>query len=969
MTGITDALANARAAVGFRAAESPEEACASIPLPVFSWQHRQALVPHMGAQAAKERDSEPATGGRWGLLLPVRGDDGQDAAGCTMLIECFKDSLLKTTTEIERRAIFLFVGIDQGDPVYNEGNVRRLFGGCGLAGVDVTMLHPGFFGNVCSIWNLLAVRAVQRFRVDYLILLGDDVVLETAGWKIEIEGKMRGLSAGAGLPEGMACCAFRDVTMPAFPSFPVIHRHHVEIFGAVLPPEFVNQGGDPFLFELYRRWGASAFADTAALKNLVGGADKARYVKCGVRWQGAVLTRELERFSRLARPTGPRYRCLGVVVPTYRCDVSMLRDIVSLRPSVYPHVSVQTVVVVDRPDAESLENVRALSSYAKDHCVRVVVNEKNVGASQSRNVGLSQAFSDQAVLLDDDVVPERDILDAYLGGIDRYPDAHVWVGCTRFPPAKTTVEHAVRASNLCHFYGIADLVSRPPWGVSANLCVSGRSGGIWFNPAYPKTGGGEDVDFCLKARQRYGPDAIVAVPGAVATHPYWGSPIRQMWGWARGDALCLSLHPHSTFYRAFDWAEVMFLTCVVGVVVGLGASACLKVFCIVGLVDFLEGLAHVYPGTKRLGTPLGALLLAPLPRMVQDVARLATKLRRLNLYQLSLSFDWMDGTDGDEWRTASRALHAAKLATDAVLILGMALGYGRLCSLVALAVLLAYSKWQQSPRALRKTAPRRGPARFVVLAWQRTGSNLLCGLLHNHADVFMHNEVFHSRSIHTYHKDRLAEWGWTVARRDADRAAFVAEIFARADTPDQAIGFKIFPEHIYPDPGAIATLLADPAIKKIVLRRGNAVAAYVSQRRALLTGQFLQVKQPGEVSVHIEPDELQRHLNNYEGCYTTYRRLLAGQAFHEVLYEDLCGDAMEDTFKGIANFLGIEARVPAPLEQTTRQTPAYISNHMELAAAFLHTAYTGDFEQLLHSPTRRRAELQQQQQQQDEEEN
>lgn len=730
----------------------------------------------MGAPAGKEGDTELATG-RWGLLLPIRGVDGQDNADYTML-KCFKESLLKTTTGVERKDIFLLFGIDQGDPVYNEGKVRGLFGGCGLTGVSVTMLHPGFFGNVCTIWNRLAVDAVQLFKVDYLVLLGDDVVLETAGWKDEIETSMRDMSAGAGLPDGMACCAFRDLTMPAFPSFPVIHRRHVETFGAVVPHKFVNQGGDPFLFELYRRWGASAFANTAALKNLVGGKDAARYPKSGVRWQDDVLTRELERFSRLARPAGPRYRCLGVVVPTYRCDISMLRDIVSLKSTVYPNVSVQTIVVVDRPDAESLEEVKSLTSYAKDHCVRVFLNEENVGASESRNIGLSQAFSDQVVLLDDDVVPERHILDAYLGGIDRYPDAHVWVGCTRFPPARTTVEHAVRASNLCHFYRIADLVSRPPWGVTANLCVSGRSGTIWFSPAYPKTGGGEDVDFCLKTRQHYGLDAIVAVPGAVATHPYWDSPIRQMWGWARGDALCLSMHPHSTFYRAFDWAEAIFLTCVIGPMVGLGVSACLKAFCIVGVVEFLEGLAHAYPGARHLGTPWAAFLLAPLPRMVQDVARLATKLGQLNLYQFSLSFDWMDGTDGHKWRKASRALHAAKLATNALLVLGTALGHGWHSSLVGLAVLVAYSKWQ-APRAIRKAATRVGPARFVVLAWQRTGSNLLCGLLHNHSEVFMHNEVFHSRAIHTYHNDRLEEWGWTVARRDADRKAFLSAVFAQ----------------------------------------------------------------------------------------------------------------------------------------------------------------------------------------------
>ena len=54
MTGITDALANARATVGLRAGESPEKACANTHLPAASWQQRLALVPTMESPAALE---------------------------------------------------------------------------------------------------------------------------------------------------------------------------------------------------------------------------------------------------------------------------------------------------------------------------------------------------------------------------------------------------------------------------------------------------------------------------------------------------------------------------------------------------------------------------------------------------------------------------------------------------------------------------------------------------------------------------------------------------------------------------------------------------------------------------------------------------------------------------------------------------------------------------------------------------
>jgi hypothetical protein len=40
---------------------------------------------------------------------------------------------------------------------------------------------------------------------------------------------------------------------------------------------------------------------------------------------------------------------------------------------------------------------------------------------------------------------------------------------------------------------------------------------------------------------------------------------------------------------------------------------------------------------------------------------------------------------------------------------------------------------------------------FVVLTHQRAGSNLLCGFLHHHAEIAMHNELFHNQKIPIYY--------------------------------------------------------------------------------------------------------------------------------------------------------------------------------------------------------------------------
>ena len=47
------------------------------------------------------------------------------------------------------------------------------------------------------------------------------------------------------------------------------------------------------------------------------------------------------------------------------------------------------------------------------------------------------------VLLDDDVVPDSALLDAYLGAIARYPKAKILVGLTRLPEPQTLMQHAL----------------------------------------------------------------------------------------------------------------------------------------------------------------------------------------------------------------------------------------------------------------------------------------------------------------------------------------------------------------------------------------------------------------------------------------------------------------------------------------------------------------------------------------------
>lgn len=108
-------------------------------------------------------------------------------------------------------------------------------------------------GSICRYWTELA-RAAYAGGADFFVLLGDDVELWSPGWPGRIWGAFEDLAADRRVPVGFGCIALADRSFPGFPTFPVVGRIHLDIFGGeILPSCFVNQDGDPFLWQLYRR--------------------------------------------------------------------------------------------------------------------------------------------------------------------------------------------------------------------------------------------------------------------------------------------------------------------------------------------------------------------------------------------------------------------------------------------------------------------------------------------------------------------------------------------------------------------------------------------------------------------------------------------------------------------------------------------------------------------------------------------
>ena len=175
---------------------------------------------------------------RWGLLLPITSR-GSGATDCWCRLEVVASHLVESVPPTQRNHTCVHVAIDRDDPVYDvpEAHVelRKCFAGLTVQVED--SLPPAFQGKLCWIWARLASTAVNCGS-DFFILLGDDVLLHSDNWQDEVEAQFSLVSVECQLPFGVACVAVKDLSFACFPTFPVMHRMHLDIFGELFPSDF-----------------------------------------------------------------------------------------------------------------------------------------------------------------------------------------------------------------------------------------------------------------------------------------------------------------------------------------------------------------------------------------------------------------------------------------------------------------------------------------------------------------------------------------------------------------------------------------------------------------------------------------------------------------------------------------------------------------------------------------------------------
>ena len=457
---------------------------------------------------------------------------------------------------------------------------------------------------ICAAWDAMAVEAWNN-GADWVVLLGDDVEIECPYHYRAFYHCFQDVSLKLGVPFGFGAPFWNDRSFPGFPSFPCVGKAHFKMFGSLIPSHrkghFVNQDLDPYVHHLYLKLGAAPCITEAVLFNGHGGnigSSDARYERVFSKgWRDFVLT----DYHDHVRPyvtevvddvteVVEEYILLDVIVPSYRVRLDYLSSICSLK--VPKRIHSNFIIIVDNKEAllraanqiqelnvlQRADPVMKLSraerileeflSKSGKNNVRVRCNEENLGASASRNRGLDESVAEFVLNLDDDLIPDEDLLIKYgnkLYEIVDDPTVLGLVGLVRFPRKDDLPLHhaAVLMSYLTFMFEIAerDLYTNPAWGVTANILI--RRTKIRFDLAYAKTGGGEDVDYAIRVTEELDGGKLLAVPEARVVHPFWPGSVFTLFGhfhsWAIGDSSLFKRFPEHCYWSLPNLPEMALL--------------------------------------------------------------------------------------------------------------------------------------------------------------------------------------------------------------------------------------------------------------------------------------------------------------------------------------------------------------------------------------------------------------------------
>lgn len=209
-------------------------------------------------------------------------------------------------------------------------------------------------------------------------------------------------------------------------------------------------------------------------------------------------------------------RSIDIVIPSFRLAESFLSPIIHLsRP---PGWMINYYLVADNPAVRVSAGIRRWEQEGK---MKLIINARNVGPSETRNTGIRAGNGHWVLLLDDDIVPGENLLQAYVAAIEEHPHAIGFIGVTDFPEPVNAVTLALKINGTLGHFNLARYKPAMRWAPTANLMLNrGRLDPTLFDASLKK--GGEDIELLVR-NSLQSDELYISVPEAVVQHPWWNN--------------------------------------------------------------------------------------------------------------------------------------------------------------------------------------------------------------------------------------------------------------------------------------------------------------------------------------------------------------------------------------------------------------------------------------------------------------
>jgi len=205
---------------------------------------------------------------------------------------------------------------------------------------------------------------------------------------------------------------------------------------------------------------------------------------------------------------------IDIVIPSFRLDEHILLGIFNVdRPRDF---KINFYLIADNPNLTVPASIIDLAISGQ---VNLIVNEINIGFSETRNKGIRLGNSKWLLLLDDDIVPEKSLVTAYAEAIKTHPQAIGFAGVTNFPEPFNRITTAMEMNGMTGHFKLADKEGELMWVPTANVMLNrDKMDTALFNESLKK--GGEDIEFLVRNVALF-KEKYLAVPRARVTHPWW----------------------------------------------------------------------------------------------------------------------------------------------------------------------------------------------------------------------------------------------------------------------------------------------------------------------------------------------------------------------------------------------------------------------------------------------------------------